>query len=190
MGAAGNPSPDLVPQVVLKTKRQMRKRARPDASGENFRMAVRWICGALDLRCPNVWIYIYIYIYTHNYIYIYGIYPLIIKQSYWKLPCLVGKASTNGPCSIAMLDYQRVFTNIHCENDPNAGNGADGMGPNMAISTSWPTRRLDLLSDVLANDVLWKWGLAGKPLWFGTCLVGGLEHFLFSTIYGIILPID
>ena len=25
---------------------------------------------------------------------------------------------------------------------------------------------------------------------FNTNLVGGLEHFLFSTIYGIILPID
>jgi hypothetical protein len=73
MGAAGNPSPDLVPQVVLKTKRQMRKRARPDASGENFRMAVRWICGALDLRCPNVWIYIYICIYIHIIIYIWNI---------------------------------------------------------------------------------------------------------------------
>ena len=35
-------------------------------------------------------------------------YPLIIKHSHGKSPCLIGKPSINGPFSMAMLNNQRV----------------------------------------------------------------------------------
>ena len=36
----------------------------------------------------------------------------LCQNSYWKSPFLMGKSTINGPCSIAMLVYQRVFHNI------------------------------------------------------------------------------
>ena len=35
-----------------------------------------------------------------------------------------------------------------------------------------------------------QWGYVWEKYGIDTILVGGLEHFLFSIIYGIILPID
>ena len=36
-------------------------------------------------------------------------YPLVFEHSYRKSPFLIGKPSINGPFSIAMLVYQRVY---------------------------------------------------------------------------------
>ena len=41
-------------------------------------------------------------------------YPLVIYHSYWKSPFLMGKTTINGPCSIAMLVYQRVLCYSKC----------------------------------------------------------------------------
>ena len=35
-------------------------------------------------------------------------YPLVNKHSYGNSPSLMGKSTTNGPCSMAILYYQRV----------------------------------------------------------------------------------
>ena len=40
------------------------------------------------------------------------IYPLVKSHNYGKSPCLVGKSTISWPCSIAMLNYQRVCVRI------------------------------------------------------------------------------